>query len=35
MEYKNIRSGGGNQRDDKIKSFPYFEKSGLSNLFVR
>lgn len=26
MEYKNIRSGGGNQRDDKIKSFPYFEK---------
>ena len=26
MEYKNIKSGCGNQRDDKIKSFPYFEK---------
>lgn len=23
---ENIRSGCGNQRDDKIKSFPYFEK---------
>ena len=32
---ENIRSGCGNQRDDKIKSFLYFEETGLGNLFVR
>ena len=32
---ENIRSGCGNQRDDKVKSLPYFEKTVLGNLFVR